>query len=83
MKFRYFPETDTLYVEFRSDPAIETVAVTDSVLVDLDNSGRTIGIDLYKASEHLDLSALDEDSLPFQWLTEERPVVPAETGTWH
>ena len=80
MRFRYFPETDSLYVEFRSDPATETVAVTDSVLVDLDSSGRIVGIDIDKASEHLDLSALDEDGLPFQWLTEERPVVPAETG---
>ncbi len=81
MIFRYFPETDSLYVEFRSDQAAETVAVSDSVLVDLDSDGHVVGIDIDQASSHLDLSALDANGVPFQWLTEERPVIAAENGS--
>ena len=83
MIFRYFPETDSLYVEFEPDQAAETVAVTDSFLIDFDSDSHIVGIDIDKASNHLDLSALDANVLPFRWLTEARTPVMADTGTGH
>lgn len=50
MIFRYFPETDSLYVEFEPDQAAETVAVTDSFLIDFDSDSHIVGIDIDKAS---------------------------------
>lgn len=83
MRFRYFPETDSLYIEFKPEPAAETVEVSDSVLVDLDKDGHVVGLDIDKASEHPDLSDLNADSPPITWLTELSPTVVADAATSH
>ena len=55
MLFRYFPETDTLYIEFRPGQAAETVEVSETVLVDLNCEGHVIGIDIDNASRQVDI----------------------------
>lgn len=39
MKFHYYPETDSLYVEFKWGSGVESVEVTEGLNVDLDKDG--------------------------------------------
>jgi uncharacterized protein YuzE len=65
MKLHYYPETDSLYVEFKTGPGAETLEVTDGLNVDLDASGDVVGFDIDHASRRLDLSTLETEALPF------------------
>ena len=65
MKLHYYPETDSLYVEFKTGPGAETIEVTDGLNVDLDASGDVVGFDIDHASRRLDLSTLETEALPF------------------
>lgn len=64
MKLQYYPETDSLYVEFKAGPGAETLEVTDDLNVDLDASGDVVGFDIDHASRRLDLSTLETEALP-------------------
>lgn len=63
MKLHYYPETDSLYIELRSGPGVETREVADGLNVDLDASGAVVGFDIDGASQ-MDLSTLETVALP-------------------
>lgn len=64
MKLHYYPETDSLYVEFKAGRSAETLEVTDGLNVDLDAGGDVVGFDIDHASRRLDLSTLETEALP-------------------
>ena len=64
MRLHYYPETDSLYVEFKDGPGVETREVTDGLNVDLDSGGEVVGFDIDHASKRLDLSTLETEALP-------------------
>lgn len=66
MRLRYYPETDSLYVEFKDGPGVETREVTDGLNVDLDAGGEVVGFDIDHASKRLDLSTLETEALPLR-----------------
>ena len=66
MKLHYYPETDSLYVEFKTTPGAETREITDGLNVDLDAEGEVVGFDIDHASKRLDLATLETRSLPLQ-----------------
>lgn len=66
MKLHYYPETDSLYVEFKTTPGAETREVTNGLNVDLDTDGQVVGFDIDHASKRLDLSTLETESLPLR-----------------
>ncbi len=64
MKPHYYPETDSLYVEFKAGPVVETREISDGLNIDLDTNGRVVGIDIDQASRSVDLSTLETEALP-------------------
>jgi uncharacterized protein YuzE len=64
MKLHYYPETDSLYIELKASPGVETREVVDGLNVDLDASGVAVGLDIDGASRLLDLTTLETISLP-------------------
>ena len=64
MKLHYYPETDSLYVEFKAGRSAETLEVTDGLNVDLDAGGDVVGFDIDHASRRLDLTTLETEALP-------------------
>jgi len=66
VKLHYFPETDSLYVEFKAGPGVETREVSDGLNVDLDGAGDVVGFDIDHASRRLDLSTLETEALPLR-----------------
>ena len=65
MKLHYYPETDSLYIEFSSEVGAETREVTEGLNVDLDASGALVGLDIDRASR-FDLSRLETIDLPLR-----------------
>jgi uncharacterized protein YuzE len=65
MKLNYFPETDTLYIELAERPGADAEEIRPGIVLDLDESGAVVGIDIEKASQLLDLSRVDTTNLPF------------------
>lgn len=65
MKLHYYPDTDSLYIELRSGPGVETREVADGLNVDLDADGAVVGFDIDSASR-MDLNTLETVALPVQ-----------------
>ena len=66
MTLHYYPETDSLYIEFSEEPDLETREVCDGVNVDIDARGNLVGFDIDRASNQLDLSSLETTALPLR-----------------
>ena len=64
MKPQYYPETDSLNIEFRSIPSAGTREIQDGVNVDFGSDGNVVGFEIDNASTTLDLSTLDAIALP-------------------
>lgn len=65
MKLHYYPETDSLYIELRREPASETREIAQGFNADFDEAGNLVGLDIDGASGKLDLGTLETVALPF------------------
>ena len=64
MKLHYYPDTDSLYVELKAGPGVETREVATGLNVDLDADGNPVGFDIDHASRKLDLLRSRPEPLP-------------------
>ena len=64
MRLLYYPETDSLYVEFQDRPAADTREIAPDIRLDLDREGRPVGLDIDHASVSLNLGVLEAKGLP-------------------
>jgi uncharacterized protein YuzE len=64
MKFNYYPETDSLYIDLSEKPSVDSKEVADGVVVDFDESGAIVGIDIDHASKIVNLQRIESASLP-------------------
>lgn len=63
MKMRYYPDTDTLYIELNEAHGMGTRECAEDMTVDIDANGKPIGIEIEHASEKTDLSRLKTKGL--------------------
>ena len=66
MKFSYFSDTDTLYIDLAERPSVESDEVSPDIVLDLDADNNIVGIEIEHASRKVDLENLSFSSLPFQ-----------------
>lgn len=60
MKLDYHPETDSLYINLSEKPGSDIVEIAEHVVVDVDEAGIPVGIDIdANASKIVDLSRLE------------------------
>lgn len=64
MKINYYPETDSLYLDLSHKPSVESREVSDGVVLDYDESGSLVGIDIDEASTKLSLNEITLGRLP-------------------
>jgi uncharacterized protein YuzE len=64
MKFHYYPETDSLYIDLSNRVSVESREITNGVVLDFDADGNLVGIDIDRASKIVDLARLEAESLP-------------------
>lgn len=55
MKIKYFQDTDTLYIEFKSAEVAETKDLDEDTLLDLDRDGNICAITVEHAKERADI----------------------------
>jgi len=69
MKFHYYPETDSLYIDLSTKTSADSREVSEGVVLDFDRDGKITGIDIDHASQIVDLSRLEAEGLPVQNLS--------------
>ena len=56
MKIKYFPDTDTLLVNFSEREIVETRDLNENVLIELDKDGLVVSMTIEHAKDQTDLS---------------------------
>jgi len=64
MKFHYYPETDSLYIDLSEKTSVDSQEIAPGVVVDFDAQGNLVGIDIDRASKIVNLTRLEAESLP-------------------
>jgi uncharacterized protein YuzE len=68
MRLSYDPDTDSLYIHLVEKPSTDSDEVADGVVLDFDENGGLVGIDVQHASQHTDMSRLMLSKMPFREL---------------
>ncbi|MBI4650557.1 DUF2283 domain-containing protein [Candidatus Desantisbacteria bacterium] len=64
MKLNYYPDTDSLYIDLSEKKSVDSVEISDGVVVDYDSKGNIVGIDIDNASKKLSIKKLEINKLP-------------------
>ena len=64
MKVNYFPETDSLYIDLSERLSVESREISEGVVLDYDETGILVGIDIDNASEKVQLQKLVVSKFP-------------------
>jgi uncharacterized protein YuzE len=64
MKVNYYPETDSLYIDLSERPSAESREISEGVVLDYDDAGNLVGIDIDNASAKVELHTLVINKLP-------------------
>ncbi|HVN48570.1 MAG TPA: DUF2283 domain-containing protein [Bacteroidota bacterium] len=64
MKLHYYPETDSLYIDLSEKKSVDSKEIANGVVVDFDETGTIVGIDIDQASKVVNLQKLETDSIP-------------------
>ena len=65
MKFNYYPETDSLYIDLSSKTSIESQEISEGIILDYDEKGNVVGIDIDNASKKVNLDDVSFSKIPF------------------
>ncbi|MFQ5676529.1 MAG: DUF2283 domain-containing protein [bacterium] len=71
MKFEYYPDTDTLYIQLQEGPGVDAREVAPDTVLDFNVAGEVIGIEIEHASKRADLMNFHLSSLPVRSKTAE------------
>ena len=64
MKFHYYAETDSLYIDLSEKPSADSREIAPGVVLDFDSEGKLVGIDIDHASKVANLTRVEVESLP-------------------
>lgn len=69
MKFHYYPETDSLYIDLSEKESADSAEVAPGVVLDFDVEGALVGIDIDHASKIANLSHIQVEGLSMSSLS--------------
>lgn len=64
MMLQYYADIDSLYIDLSAKTSVESSEVSPGVVLDYDDHGNLVGIDIDNASSKLDLSQITLHKLP-------------------
>jgi uncharacterized protein YuzE len=64
MRLNYHPGADSLYIDLSEQASVESREISEGVVLDYDESGNLVGIDIDNASAKVDLRKLVVSKLP-------------------
>lgn len=65
----YYPETDSLYIDLSEKTSVESREISAGVVLDYDEQGNLVGIDIDNASKKVALKELTTSHLPIEHQT--------------
>jgi uncharacterized protein YuzE len=65
MKLKYYPDTDSLYIDLSHRTSVESREISEGIVLDYDDSGCVVGIDIDNASLKVELHELMVSKVPF------------------
>lgn len=68
MTLHYDRETHMLVIVFRDKPSVESEEIAQGVVLDFDDEGNIVGMEIEDASKRVDLSKLEIAQLPLSAL---------------
>lgn len=69
MKFNYYPDTDSLYIDLSVKKAVSSEEIKPGIVLDFDEENNLVGIDIDHASQKVDLSILETKEIPFKGMS--------------
>jgi uncharacterized protein YuzE len=69
MKLNYYPETDSLYIDLSERTSAESREISEGIVLDYDDAGQLVGIDIDNASKKVELKKLVLSKLPGKVVT--------------
>ncbi len=64
MRFKYYPDTDSLYIDLSERKSVDSKEISPDVVLDFDEKGQLVGIDIDNASKHVNLSSVKTEGVP-------------------
>jgi uncharacterized protein YuzE len=64
MELKYFPDTDTLLIDFTHKDIVETRDINENVLVELDRDGCLVSMTIEHAKQHMDIENFSYQKAP-------------------
>lgn len=64
MRIEYFPDTDTLYIQLRDVAGADAQEVAEDIVLDFNDSGEVVGIEIEHASLRINLGDFQLSALP-------------------
>jgi uncharacterized protein YuzE len=55
MEMKYFPDTDTLLINFTQKEIAETRDINENILIELDSDGHLVSMTIEHAKRHMDI----------------------------
>jgi uncharacterized protein YuzE len=55
MEMKYFPDTDTLLINFTHKDIVETRNTNENILIELDRDGQLVSMTIEHAKQHMDI----------------------------
>lgn len=56
MKVKYFPQTDTAFIEFGAAAVSETREINENIILDLDSDGNLVSMTIEHAKKQADIA---------------------------
>ena len=66
MKLNYYPDTDSLYIDLSSKTSTHSLEISEGIVIDYDEMGNIVGIDIDNAGEKIELEELILTKLPLE-----------------
>ena len=73
MRLEYYPDTDTLYIQLREVPGADAQQVAEDIVLDFNEAGEVIGIEIEHASQRMDLGDFHLSTIPVGNVTPPAP----------
>jgi len=64
MRLNYYPDTDSFYIDLSERASVESVEISEGIVLDDDDAGNLAGIDIDNASTKVELKRLILSRLP-------------------
>ncbi|MBM2817089.1 MAG: hypothetical protein HW421_3851 [Ignavibacteria bacterium] len=64
MKFKYFQETNSMFIKFNDKQSVDSIEISDGVIADLDENENVVGIEFYSVKDRINLQDIVFEQFP-------------------